>query len=172
VYPEKRGFALARVRSLPKLRIVELVIILLAVGVLLIAAEMVLPGIIAGVLGGCCLLAGVIEGYVVFGAHTGNLILIGVLVGLLAGLGIWLKFFPDSRLGRLIVSQQVVGEIGTERPELVGKTGTAFTQLRPAGTALIDGKRLDVVTEGQLIEKGTAVRVVGVEGLRIVVRAV
>lgn len=150
----------------------ELVITLLAVGVLLIVAEMFLPGIVAGVLGACCLLAGVIEGYVVFGAHTGNLILLGVLAGLVAGLAVWLKFFPDSRLGRIFVSSRVVGEIGTDRPELVGKTGTAFTQLRPAGTALIDGKRVDVVTEGQLIEKGTPVRVVGVEGLRIIVRAV
>ena len=149
----------------------ELVIILLAVGFLLIAAEMVLPGIVAGIVGGCCLIAGVVEGYVVFGAHTGNFILLGVFVGLLVGLGAWLKFFPDSRLGKLIVSQRVVGDIGTERPELVGKTGTAFTQLRPAGTALIDGKRVDVVTEGQLVEKGTPVRVVGVEGMRIIVRA-
>lgn len=149
----------------------ELVIILLVVGVLLIVAEMVLPGIIAGVIGGCCLLAGVIEGYAQFGAHTGNLILLGVCVGLVAGLAVWLKFFPDSKLGRHLVSQRVVGEIGTDRPELIGKTGTAFTQLRPAGTALIDGKRVDVVTEGQLIEKGTSVRVVGVEGLRIIVRA-
>lgn len=149
----------------------ELVIILLAVGVLLIIAEMVLPGIIAGVLGGLCLLAGIIEGYVVFGARTGNLILMGVLAGLLAGLAIWLKFFPDSRLGRLLVSQRVVGEIGTDRPELLGKTGTAFTRLRPAGTAMIDGKRVDVVTEGQLVEKGAAIRVVGVEGMKIVVRA-
>jgi membrane-bound serine protease (ClpP class) len=151
---------------------VVLVIILLAVGVLLIAAEMVLPGIIAGVIGGCCLLAGMIEGYVEFGAHTGNLILIGVLGGLLAALAVWLKFFPDSRLGRLLVSRRVVGEIGTDRPELLGKTGTAFTQLRPAGTALIDGKRLDVVTEGQLVEKGQAVRVVGAEGMKIIVRAI
>jgi membrane-bound serine protease (ClpP class) len=44
--------------------------------------------------------------------------------------------------------------------------------LRPSGTANINGQRVDVVTEGGLIERGTAVKVVAVEGSRIVVRAV
>jgi membrane-bound ClpP family serine protease len=48
--------------------------------------------------------------------------------------------------------------------------GTAITDLRPSGTALIGGKRLDVVTRGDYIEKGSEVRVSAVEGSRIVVR--
>jgi membrane-bound ClpP family serine protease len=44
--------------------------------------------------------------------------------------------------------------------------------LRPSGTASINGRRVDVVTEGGLIERGTAVKVVAVEGARIVVREV
>lgn len=150
----------------------ELVIALLAVGIVLLVAETILPGVIAGVLGACCLIAGILEGYVKFGVKTGNLILLLVMVGLTAGFCLWLKFFPDSRMARLIVSRKVVGDIGTEQPELVNQSGTAFTQLRPAGTALINGRRVDVVTEGQLIERGSPVKVVGVEGMRVIVRAV
>lgn len=150
----------------------ELVITLLAVGVLLLLAEGVLPGVIAGVLGAGCLMAGMVEGYAKFGARTGNLILLLVLAGLTGGFCLWLKFFPNSRLARLIVSRRVVGDIGTEQPELVNQTGTAFSQLRPAGTALINGRRVDVVTEGQLVERGAPVKVVAVEGMRVVVRAV
>lgn len=150
----------------------ELVVALLAAGIVLLLAETVLPGVIAGVLGMCCLIAGIIEGYAKFGERTGNLILLLVFVGLATGFCLWLKFFPDSRLARLVVSRTVVGEIGTEQPELVNQSGTAFTQLRPAGTALINGRRVDVVTEGQLIERGAPVRVVAVEGMRVVVRAV
>jgi membrane-bound serine protease (ClpP class) len=51
-------------------------------------------------------------------------------------------------------------------------TGVALTQLRPSGTAKINGQRVDVVTEGALIERGTAVKVVVVEGARIVVREI
>ncbi|MFP4255943.1 MAG: NfeD family protein [Desulfosalsimonas sp.] len=51
-----------------------------------------------------------------------------------------------------------------------GKEGTAATDLRPAGTAVIEGKRLDVVTRGDYIEKDSQIKVSSVEGGRIVVR--
>jgi membrane-bound serine protease (ClpP class) len=148
----------------------ELVLTLLVVGTLLLVAESVLPGLIAGIAGCCCLIIGVVEGYLKFGARTGNLISIAVLAGLAVGFGLWVKYFPESRLAKIFISSQVSGDIGTERPELLEQTGTALTPLRPAGTAVIDGKRVDVVTEGQMIERGTAVRVIAVEGLRVVVR--
>jgi len=149
---------------------VELVIILLVAGALLLLAESVLPGMIAGLAGACCLAAAVIEGYVQFGTKTGNLILLGVLAGLVVGFWLWLKYFPDSRVAKVFISRKVVGEIGTEKPELLDQTGTALSALRPAGTAIINGKRVDVVTEGQMIDPGTPVRVVAVEGMRVVVR--
>jgi len=125
---------------------------------------------IAGLAGACCLAAAVIEGYVQFGTKTGNLILLGVLAGLVVGFWLWLKYFPDSRVAKVFISRKVVGEIGTEKPELLDQTGTALSALRPAGTAIINGKRVDVVTEGQMIDPGTPVRVVAVEGMRVVVR--
>ncbi len=111
----------------------ELVVILLVVGALLLLAESILPGMIAGVLGACCLAAGVIEGYVQFGPRIGNLILLGVLVGLLVGFWLWLKFFPDSRVAKVFISRQVVGEIGTERPELLEQIGHRPDTIAPGG---------------------------------------
>ncbi|NQS76723.1 MAG: hypothetical protein HQP61_09860 [Peptococcaceae bacterium] len=54
----------------------------------------------------------------------------------------------------------------------VGKEGTAFTPLRPAGTAEVAGQRLDVVTEGEFIHSGMQIRVIKVEGTRIVVKEI
>ena len=51
----------------------------------------------------------------------------------------------------------------------IHKTGVAETALRPSGAALIDGKRLDVVTNGDYVDAGTRIRVTGVTGNRIVV---
>ena len=82
-----------------------------------------------------------------------------------------MKYFPESRFARLFISRRTVGDIGTERPELLNQSGAALTTLRPSGTAVINGQRVDVVTEGSLIEAGTPVKVVAVEGLRVVVRA-
>lgn len=147
-----------------------LVVTLLLAGAVLLLAETVLPGLVAGVLGVLCLFGGVTMGYQEFGVATGNWLLLGTLVGLLIGFVLWVKYFPTSRFGRVYASHGVVGDIGTERPELVGQSGLAHTALRPAGVAIISGQRVDVVTEGAMIERGDAVQVIAVEGLRVVVR--
>lgn len=147
-----------------------LVVTLLLVGAILLLAETVLPGLVAGVLGVLCLIAGVAAGYQEFGATIGNWILLGTLAGLAVGFVMWVKYFPESRFGRVYTSRGVVGEIGTERPELVGQSGVTHTALRPAGVAVIGGHRVDVVTEGSMVERGETVRVVAVEGMRVVVR--
>jgi membrane-bound serine protease (ClpP class) len=53
---------------------------------------------------------------------------------------------------------------------LVGRAGVAQTVLRPSGMAVIDGNRLDVVAESGMIAAGNAIKVVAVEGTRVIVR--
>ena len=61
--------------------------------------------------------------------------------------------------------------MGNERPDLVGQKGVALTDLRPSGAVRLDsGGKIDVVSEGNLIERDTRVGVIDVEGLRVVVR--
>jgi membrane-bound serine protease (ClpP class) len=148
-----------------------MVVILLVVGAVLLFAEIFLPGMIAGVVGFGCLVAGVIVGFVNFGPQKGTFILLGVIFGLVAGFAAWVKFFPTSRYASLFISRRVVGNIDAEKPQLLHQAGTAFTNLRPSGTALINGQRVDVVTEGGMIARGTPIKVVAIEGMRVVVRA-
>lgn len=61
------------------------------------------------------------------------------------------------------------GATVTAAQEVLGRTGRAATTLRPAGVMESGADRLDVVTEGEFLEVGTPVRVVQVEGNRIVV---
>jgi membrane-bound ClpP family serine protease len=68
----------------------------------------------------------------------------------------------------------LAGSSGTrsQPPEweaLVGVAGKTVTDLRPAGTAVFNGKRYDVVSRGDFVSKNTEVTVVSVEGNRIVV---
>ena len=62
----------------------------------------------------------------------------------------------------------------TSQPEELagykGKTGKAITDLRPAGTAMIDDQRVDVVSRGEYIDKGASIRVLAVDGNRVVVK--
>jgi membrane-bound serine protease (ClpP class) len=148
------------------------VLTLILVGAALVVLETILPGFVAGILGVICIIAGVVLAYVNFGVRTGNLVLLAVMAAAVVGTWGWLRYFPESRVARLFISQRVVGDLQVEKPELLDKVGVAQTNLRPSGTALIDGKRVDVVTEGTMIERGKGVKVVAVEGMRVVVRAV
>jgi membrane-bound serine protease (ClpP class) len=89
------------------------------------------------------------------------------------------RFLPKTNLYHaLVLSQQLNAEDGyvssdlEGKKALLGKTGQTFTMLRPAGTVLIDGQRYDVISNGDLIPKNAAVRVIAVEGTAITVEAV
>ncbi len=57
-------------------------------------------------------------------------------------------------------------------PRWLGKKGRASSALRPAGIAQIEGERVDVVSDGELIDAGQSVEVTRVDGNRIVVRRI
>ena len=53
---------------------------------------------------------------------------------------------------------------------LLGQVGVAVTPLRPTGRAEFDERLLDVVTEGDFLEKGTPLEIIEVRGRQVVVR--
>ncbi|UJF14915.1 hydrolase [Jeotgalibaca sp. MA1X17-3] len=59
---------------------------------------------------------------------------------------------------------------GKDYTLFLGKTGTALTTLRPSGKADINGKNLDVVSNGPIISEGASVQVINVEGIKITVK--
>jgi membrane-bound serine protease (ClpP class) len=56
--------------------------------------------------------------------------------------------------------------------DLIGAEGIALTTLRPAGTAEINGRRVDVMTESEYVEKGKKIKVLAVDGIRVLVKEV
>lgn len=89
----------------------------------------------------------------------------------------WLRHLPSSnRWGGLLLRTSTESSEGfisaPPRADLVGREATAYTDLRPAGTAVVDGERLDVVTEGEFVKAGTPLQVIRSDGYRHVVRAV
>ena len=141
-------------------------------GVLLLLAEVFVPGMVLGILGGLLVLAGVVGGF----QHSVLAGLCLLLAGVGGGVGLgWLgiKFFPRSPAGRRLILQQDgqewQGYDGDNRA-LLGACGISHSPLRPAGIAVIDGHRIDVVTRGDLIAAGRPVEVIEVEGNRIVVK--
>ena len=132
--------------------------------------EAILHRMVSGIIGSLCLVGAVVFGYHEFGIPTGNLIFGGVLVGLGLGVFCWSKFFPKGRIARSFNSRVADRDAGVAKPDLLHRTGVAITQLRPLGAAFINGKRVDVISQGALIDRGASIIVVSVEGMRVVVR--
>ncbi len=59
-----------------------------------------------------------------------------------------------------------------DKNELLGAIGVCATDLRPAGTITVEGEPVDVVTEGGFVKQGDIVKVISVEGSRVVVRRI
>ena len=60
---------------------------------------------------------------------------------------------------------------GDFRDDLLGLVGVALTDLHPGGTVQLGDERLDVVTEGDYVQRGTHVRILRSEGYRLVVKS-
>jgi len=157
-------------------------VLLAAAGLVLLALEIfVIPGFgIAGALGILGILAGLVMAMVGQGNTTELLMLVAarVMFSLLAALLVSLvalRFMTHSRFGRrLILDTGLDAAHGyASAPEsdqrLLGRRGVASSPLHPAGIALIDGIRVDVVSNGSLIEPGQAIVVEKVDGNRVVV---
>jgi membrane-bound ClpP family serine protease len=152
----------------------EWIIFLLVTGLILVVVEVFLPSGFFGVAGGVCLVVAIGMTYTQYGFAAGTWLLGGVIVATLIGLVVWIKFFPETPTGRRMMLSEVSGKVAPEAhyAPLVGKRGVARSQLRPAGIAEIEGRRLDVVTEGGMIAPGDGIQVVAVDGTKVVVRKV
>lgn len=153
-----------------------LVILLAVAGIILIMLELhVFPGHgISGIAGALALIAAVFLAFggIPFVFVTAQALAIAIV---LSALAFWLasRVFPESAWLRRIVLAAEQGPdyvASADYRTLVGKTGIATSYLRPAGVASIDGRRIDVLTEGDFVSAGTAVTVTRVEGARVFVR--
>lgn len=149
-------------------------IILLVLGFGLLMAEFFIPGGVAGLLG----IAAILGSILLAGGDlktTAIAVLIAIVVATV-GMVILVKFF-GKRLDlfkRIILTDSTDTKSGyvstTNRPELVGKIARTVTALRPSGTIKLADERIDAVSEGRFIDNGKDVKIIKVEGSRIVVR--
>ncbi len=153
-------------------------IILFTIGLILLLVEiLVIPGFGFAGIGGLAAM-----GISVFMASENPqqalLSMAVALMGTLVLVIIGMKLMGTRNLwSRLILQTRQEKQTGYQAPSqqlenYLGQEGRALTQLRPAGAMEIDGKRIDVVTEGDFIPRGSRVQVIKVEGTRVVVRPV
>ncbi len=153
---------------------VQWYIIMLLAGLLLLAAEVVVPGGVLGTFGALALIGAIATGFVAFGADWGTVSAILILGAAGASLVLWMKYLPRTPMGRVLTlsNDASLFKATNDYQDLEGKEGVAVTRLGPGGIAKIEGKRMDVVTEGRWIRAGAPVVVRKVSGNVITVREV
>lgn len=149
------------------------VIILFIAGMVLILAEFLIPGLVCGVVGALFVLASGGLGCYTYPDHAW-LIIVGEFAGVVVSIMLGIYILSSTRAGKHLVlqeSQQAKsGWVASDSDmSLVGKEGKVFTALRPAGSIIIDKKRIDAVSDGSFIEEGATIRVIEVYGSRVVV---
>jgi membrane-bound serine protease (ClpP class) len=158
-------------------------VLLLGIGLIALGVEVfLLPGFgVAGVLGAILIAASMLLALVGSAPTVNDFLQAGaVLVISLIVTGAvifgWLRHLPNSDRwsGLFLKTTTDSGEgfvSALSRGDLIGREASAYTDLRPSGTALVNGERLDVVTEGEFIKAGTPVTIIRSDGFRHVVRA-
>ena len=155
------------------------IVICFIIGVALMVLEAFMPGFgIAGISGIVVEIIAVSLTWLNHGPVAALGMLLVILSVIAIAISMSLRSATNGRLSksRIILRDTESNEAGyrsTEDMEVfLGREGQATTVLRPTGMAEFDGVRLNVVSEGEFIAMGTAVRIVRIEGSRILVRPV
>lgn len=108
---------------------------------------------------------------------SGLYAVLGVLLGG-GGSFLFLKVFPRRKMwDKITLRDQLTKEAGYNTmnetyEQLVSQEGITLNDLRPVGTIRIDNKDYSAVSNGQWIEKGTDIKVVQVDGTKILVEKI
>ena len=142
-------------------------------GVILMAVELAVPGLgLFGIASLLCFSGG--SYYLLGGGMPALLVILGVYLLAALCIGFLCFYLPrESKWNPFVLwdkQKNSDGYTGSENlSALSGKRGIALTTLRPAGTILLEGRRYDVSSLGDLVTKDSPVQVVKVEGSKIFV---
>jgi membrane-bound serine protease (ClpP class) len=157
---------------------IPLAYLLIVIGFLFLAAEVFFPSGILSVLAVCAIAGGVTLAFVHDTYHGWfTLILVFVFVPVL--LVAIFHFLPKSAMSRRLLSSGPEEDatvasmpVNLELEQLRGKIGRTLSALRPAGVVDFDGRRVDTITEGMMVEPGQWVRCIDVKAGKVIVRPV
>lgn len=152
------------------------IVICALIGIILLMVEVFMPGFgLPGIAGLLLMGASIVMTWLSHGAYAG---LGATLVVLAIGgivLSLSLRSATKGRMSRSALILKDKTATPTDEPaieRLVGVVGVAQTVLRPAGVAIIDGHRVNVVSRGEFIGQDEPVVIEEIEGARVIVRRV
>lgn len=149
--------------------------ILLFVGLLFIFIEFYIPGAIVGIIGSLLVLTSII----VFVSQTSSLIAIllyiagtGISIALLIRFALWRIVHTKPDYSIYSDKSQEGYQASHYDKEAVGKTGIVFSDLKPGGYIVIEGKQHAAISVTGYLPKGVEVIVISGEGESLIVKSV
>src|SRR3972149_4432220 len=129
-------------------------------GLAMVIAEAILPGVIMGLIGMGAMLTSIYFGF----QHSVTLGIGQVAIAIVLVPATFIYAIKKLTLKKALDASEGAISFAGDYSILTGKKGVAVTPLRPSGTVIIDDKKCDVITEGEMIDKGKEVLVVRTEG--------
>lgn len=153
---------------------------LIGLGLLLLIAELFLPtgGILSALAVGA-IIVGVAMPFFYGDTAAGLLTMLGVFIVVPIVVSVMMHVAPRTPLIKRMIQQGPEEDatvasmpVIVELEQLRGRLGRAVSSLRPSGVVDFDGRRIDTLTEGMMVEPGTWVRCIDVKAGRVIVRPV
>ena len=149
------------------------IVVLFLAGILLLAIEVFVPGMVVGIIGGLSIIAGVVTAFTLYGSSGGMIALL--CGGLLLGVTLYLEFvvLPKTLFAKKLSMQTTVA--GTSQPPVaelqavLNQLGETSTPLSPSGYVLVQGRQYEAFSQSGYLAKGVAVRVTGLDNFRLIV---
>lgn len=139
---------------------------LLLAGFVLIGMEIFVPGGILGIFGSIAWISAAVVGWKNFPEPWNMISALALFVCGILTFVVWIRYFPKSPVGRSLALSENLNASKAHQDEglAVGLEGRALSTLRPSGIAEFEGKRVDVVADGEWIEAGQPVKISSTSG--------
>lgn len=151
----------------------SIIVGLVILGLVFIFFEVIVAGVLLGILGGASIVAAAVIAFQNYGVMWGIMVFMGSVVLMIILLVFEFRWLPKTRVGKRMFLEKSVEAQSTEflgTDELIGKKGETQTILAPSGRVIVEGKEYEGFSQDGLIKQGEVVRVVGRDNFRIIVK--
>jgi membrane-bound serine protease (ClpP class) len=147
-----------------------LIIGMILLGILLVVLEiLILPGMVAGIIGVIMIIAAISMGYSEYGATGGSMVLGGAVIGLVSAIIVSFKQRSWKRFGLSDAIDSHVNDVPSQGIK-VGDIVLTISALRPAGTVQVNDRKIEAHTYGEWIDSNVEVEVVDVQPNKLIVK--
>ena len=151
----------------------NVLIVFFALGIVLLALEVVTPGPLCGIAGCICMGMGVIKAFGMFGSLGGAVAVLLALAALATVIYLEFVWLPRSRLVKKFSMDTTLHATSQPLPavpaDVVGREAVAETTLAPGGYVLIDDHRYEAFCRSGHVPVGARLKVVGLDNFRLIV---